>query len=85
HGIVSKLELAWQENRCVVFSGVFDEICFTKWSLIEEGFMWFISGEADLAKLSTKSLYLLPECDLILWKIIFNDNDFFMWWIEDII
>ena len=21
HGIVSKLELAWQENRCVVFSG----------------------------------------------------------------
>jgi len=56
-----------------------------EWSLIEEGFMWSISGKADLAKLSTKSLYLLPECDLILWKSIFNDNDFFMWWIEDII
>jgi hypothetical protein len=37
-----------------------------EWSLIEEGFMWSFSGEADLAKLSTKSLYLLPECDLIL-------------------
>ncbi|CAJ0634076.1 16277_t:CDS:2 [Entrophospora sp. SA101] len=24
------------------------------------------SGKVDLAKLSTKSLYLLPECDLIL-------------------
>ena len=35
-------------------------------SLIEEGFMWSISDKADLAKLSTKSLYLLPECDLIL-------------------
>ncbi|CAH1767408.1 12850_t:CDS:2, partial [Entrophospora sp. SA101] len=30
-------------------------------SLIEEGFMWSISDKADLAKLSTKSLYLLPE------------------------
>ena len=49
-----------------------------EWSLIEEGFMWSISGEADLANLSTKSLYSLPECDLILWKIIFNDNDFFI-------
>jgi hypothetical protein len=45
-------------------------------SLIEEGFMWSISDGADLARLSTKSLYLLPECDLILWNVIIRDSDF---------
>ena len=52
---------------------------------MEEGFMTRVSGGADLAKLSAKSLKLFPEWALILWKMIFNDKVSIICWIEDLI